>query len=109
MAELSELDKETLRSIVESIHPDLSYINMDRIYSDIEDLLSRSDEIITFAKFDPNDVERNTFFEENQGEIDDQEYEYCYILMCKTTIDSEWAMTDMLEKVYEWLQRRPIQ
>ena len=106
MAELSELDKETLREIVKIIFSDLTFINMDRIFSKIEDLLPECGILITYAKNEDLD-----FYDEHEAKIVDLDNKFIYILTCGLTINVyESGDYDAIsEKLYDWLSKRPVQ
>ena len=106
MAELSELDKETLREVVKIIFSDLTFINMDRIFSKIEDLLPECGILITYAKNEDLD-----FYDEHEAKIVDLDNKFIYILTCGLTINVyESGDYDAIsEKLYDWLSKRPVQ
>ena len=105
MAELSELDKETLREIVEMTFSDLTYINMDRIYSKIEELLPESGVLIAYAK----NEDENGYYDAD--ELDELEDKFISIMTCGLTINMHQVekYDEIVLKLYNWLRKRPVQ
>ena len=107
MATLSEQDKATLREIVKVNFLSLASINMDYIFSQIEDLLPKSALLITYAKNEDDDE----FYEAHEDEIDHLKNEFWSILMCGLYLQHDLSddYEAVLEKVLKWLKERPVE